>query len=122
MDNVLLVGLGGFLGSITRFFLGASLKQFFSNNHHFSTLLINLIGSLIIGMVFAMVDMKEHPRVFMFLVMGILGGFTTFSAFSVESLLLIEKQMYVQALTYIALSVVGGILLCALGMFSIKHL
>src|SRR5690348_9275221 len=105
MSLVLLVGFGGFLGSIGRYILGISFNKLFPAQLPYSTVLINLLGSLLIGVLITLIGPKSHPRAFHFLVPGILGGFTTFSAFSGEVVYLLEKQLFGTALLYIAATV-----------------
>lgn len=113
IKNLLLVGLGGGIGSMLRF--GTALLI---NNKLFpyATFAVNIIGSFIIGVVFAL-SLKEvlsHDWK-LFLAAGICGGFTTFSAFSLENMGLLQSGKYVIALTYIIVSVVLGIVAAFLG-------
>lgn len=120
MTQILIVGLGGFLGSVFRFLLA----QLTSSTHHpipFSTLGINLLGSFLIGIMLSLAESKLNQNLFIFLVPGLLGGFTTYSAFSGEVFLLMRQQSYVPALIYIASTVMGGLLLTALGYFTTKQ-
>ena len=105
IKNLLLVGLGGGIGSMLRF--GTALLI---NNKLFpyATFAVNIIGSFIIGVVFAL-SRK------LFFAAGICGGFTTFSAFSLENMGLLQSGKYVIALTYIIASVVLGIVAAFLG-------
>ena len=106
--NFLLVGLGGALGSMLRYatYLLINTKAF-----PFATLTINIIGSFIIGLVlaFSLKDETFFNNWKLFLATGICGGFTTFSAFSAENVVLLQNEKYFLALTYIAASVVAGI-------------
>ena len=120
MAIVLLVGCGGFLGSVIRYLLGSFLSRSLISNIPYPTIIINLTGSFIVGIVLSLIDSKTHPTYFYFLIPGFLGGFTTYSAFSAEAVSLIGRQLYVPALTYIFLTLSGGIILCALGMFATK--
>ena len=114
LKNLLLVGLGGGLGSILRY--GSSLI-INSKLFPYATLAVNIIGSFIIGIVFAM-SIKEEAlsnNWKLFLATGICGGFTTFSAFSLENMGLLQSEKFGMALTYIFLSVGLGILATFLG-------
>jgi CrcB protein len=114
IKNLLLVGLGGSIGSMIRY--GTSLlirsKQF-----PFATLSVNIIGCFIIGLVFAMSIKGEgiSDNWKLFLASGICGGFTTFSAFSLENMGLLQSGRIGIALTYIILSIVLGIAATWLG-------
>ena len=112
MKNILLVGLGGMIGSILRYLTIISFKQSFP----YGTLIVNVAGSFIIGIV-AGLTMKNSisPEMRLFVATGICGGFTTFSAFSAECLQLINDQKYLPALLYIFLSFALGITAAFMG-------
>ena len=104
----MLVALGGGLGSILRY--GSSIlitTKYFP----YATLSINIIGSFFIGIIFAVSikDISFLNNWRLFLATGICGGFTTFSAFSLENLALLQNGKYVMALIYITASIVLGI-------------
>lgn len=106
--NFLLVGLGGALGSMMRYavYLLITVKNF-----PLATFGINIIGSFIIGLVlaFSLKDESFLNNWKLFLATGICGGFTTFSAFSAENVVLLQNEKYLLALLYIVLSIVLGI-------------
>lgn len=120
MAHVLLVGCGGFLGSVIRYLIGSYLSKSLISNIPYPTIIINLLGSFIVGIVLSLINSKTHPMFFYFLIPGFLGGFTTYSAFSTDAVSLIEKQLYVPALTYIFFTLSGGLVLCALGMLAAR--
>ncbi|MBL7701347.1 MAG: fluoride efflux transporter CrcB [Ferruginibacter sp.] len=108
IKNILLVGLGGGIGSVLRY--AATLLVGFKK-FPYATLSVNIIGSFIIGVVLAM-SMKEDNFAGnwkLFLATGICGGFTTFSAFSMENMQLLQSGKTGVAFLYIILSVVLGI-------------
>ncbi len=112
--NFLLVALGGGIGSILRY--GVSLMI---NAKYFPwpTLAVNIIGSFIIGLILAL-SIKEESFLYnwkLFLATGVCGGFTTFSAFSLENMELLQSGKYLLAVTYILVSVVLGIAAAFLG-------
>jgi len=114
IKNLLLVGLGGSIGSILRYVVSLIIK---SKAFPFATLSVNIIGSFIIGLVFA-ISIKEaglSNNWRLFLATGICGGFTTFSAFSLENMGLLQSGKIGMALIYIILSVVLGIAATFLG-------
>ncbi len=102
--SFLLVGLGGALGAMFRYLLSGLWK---TSAFPFSTLLINIIGSLIIGVVLALNEKNQliSDNLKLFLVTGICGGFTTFSTFSAENMLMIKAGHYTMAGIYIFASV-----------------
>ncbi|MEP7237173.1 MAG: fluoride efflux transporter CrcB [Ferruginibacter sp.] len=109
LKNLLLVGLGGGLGSMLRY---AAALVINSKYFPYSTLAVNIIGSFIIGIVFAM-SIKDETFLNnwkLFLATGICGGFTTFSAFSLENMGLLQSGKMGMAATYIAISIVFGLL------------
>jgi fluoride exporter len=106
--NFLLVGLGGALGSMLRYaaYLFITIKYFPA-----ATFVVNILGSFIIGLVLAL-SIKDESFLNnwkLFLATGICGGFTTFSAFSAENVVLLQNEKYFIALLYIVLSIVLGI-------------
>lgn len=79
---------------------------------------INLAGCLLIGLVWAILDAAGAPRMWSLLaVTGFLGGFTTFSSFALEICRMLRDGMAVQGAAYLAVSVAGGLLVCAAGMW-----
>jgi CrcB protein len=106
--NFLLVGLGGALGSMVRY---AAYLLLTTKSFPFATLSVNIIGSFIIGLVLAL-SLKDENFLNnwkLFLATGICGGFTTFSAFSAENVVLLQNEKYWLALIYITVSIVAGI-------------
>lgn len=108
-NNFLLVGLGGFIGSVLRYVVYLLFR-----NHDFplGTLLVNIAGSFVIGLVIGLSIIKgnfmnEQWR--LFLASGICGGFTTFSAFSIENIHLLEEGKIITCILYIAGSVLFGL-------------
>jgi CrcB protein len=118
LRNMLIVGMGGFVGSILRFKLGGFvLHRSEAWNFPLSTIVVNLIGCFVIGVLAALVEHHDlfSPSVRLLLFTGLLGGFTTFSAFAYEDLFLIRRGLNQLALLYAFLSVAGGLTLVALG-------
>ena len=111
------ISLGGALGTAARYGMNVATMRFQSSNLPVATLVVNLIGSFLIGVVMQWSFQTSFvtPNVRLFLVTGILGGFTTFSAFSYETLALLQQGRVRLALAYIALQVLGCVLVCYLG-------
>ncbi len=120
IKSLLLVGLGGGLGAMFRFLLSASWKSY---SFPFSTLIINIIGSLIIGIVLALNEKNSFisDDLKLFLATGICGGFTTFSTFSVENVLLLKAGNYWLATFYIFTSIAGCLLATLVGFKIINN-
>lgn len=112
MKNILIVGLGGFLGSIARYKLGDLVLHMSAQGRFpFGTFTVNIIGCLVVG---ALAGVAERHAVFtsdhrLFLFTGVLGGFTTFSAFGLEAMYLIRRGEFGTAALYAGGSVVFGI-------------
>lgn len=116
MKDLLYVGLGGFIGSIFRYGVGLATLRIFEQKFYMGTLLVNLIGSLLIGILFAIFS-KQQTNLSLFLIAGFCGGFTTFSTFSLEGLKLLKQNLYVDFFAYASISTLGGLLLCFLGYY-----
>lgn len=104
------VALGGAIGSVLRYLavLGAARIV---PSWPLGTLAVNLAGCFVMGVLFAVFGPRSHPL----LMAGVLGGFTTFSAFSLDALKLWEGGATAQAALYVGLSVALSLLACALG-------
>ena len=118
----LLVGLGGFLGTIARFLSHQLVVRFYPVVFPIGTLAINLAGCLIIGVFYSWFEKNQvlSPEWRLFLTTGFCGGFTTFSAFTIESLLLMQHREYFYLSIYVAVSVIGGIAATFLGMWLMR--
>lgn len=121
MKAVLLIGSGGFIGSILRYLTSLVVQNKVLSTFPFGTLVVNITGCLIIGVIFAFSERGlMNPDWRMFLATGICGGFTTFSAFSNETMGLIRDGQALYAFGYISASVVLGLLATFLGISLIK--
>lgn len=116
------VALGGAIGSVGRYLAGIGAGKLFGVGFPWGTLIINIAGSFLIGVFvesFALRwDLPQAARVF--LTVGICGGFTTFSTFSLESFLMIERGEFGPAAAYIGASVVVSILALFAGLQLIR--
>ncbi len=113
--NVLAVALGGGFGSTLRYLFGIAALHWFGVSFPWGTLIINLGGSFAIGVVGELVlghafGMTNVAR--LFLMVGVLGGFTTFSAFSLEALGMLGGRTPLVGFAYVGASVVVGIAAC----------
>jgi CrcB protein len=109
LKQVLLVFLGGGLGSVARYWLGLKLNNF-ETGIPFGTLLANVLGSLIIGFIFGYIAKTGvfNENQTLLLATGFCGGFTTFSTFAYENHLYIKSGDYFNLLPYLALTVILG--------------
>ena len=118
---LLLIGSGGFVGSILRYVVSQSVQNKFLSSFPYGTMSVNIIGSLLIGIVYGLVEKGNlSPEARLFLATGILGGFTTFSAFTLDALNLLQEGLWLESISYILLSVVLGVVAAFLGIFIIK--
>lgn len=120
IKGFLLVGLGGAIGAMCRYLMSSIWK---TNAFPFSTLLINIFGSLFIGIVLALSEKNNFisDNLKLFLATGICGGFTTFSTFSAENMLMIKAGNYLMAGLYIFLSVAACIIATFVGFKFINN-
>ncbi len=118
MLNVFLVMIGGALGSVARYGLGRCLNAAWP----YGTFAANVLGGLLMGLVmgFILRNPGESERLRLLLATGVLGGFTTFSSFSLETVQMLERRDYGSALLYAGLSVVLSVCAVALGLFIVR--
>lgn len=113
LKNIIYVACGGALGSVIRYLFSWLLGI---TNFPFATLFINVSGSFFIGWLMSYFLKHQPPQSFeMLLIIGFCGGFTTFSAFSYQTMMLLQQQKIVLALLYVALSIVLCLAACAIG-------
>jgi CrcB protein len=117
--RILLLSLGGALGVNARYWLGLGITRWTDENFPWATLAINVIGSFLIGFLATIfVHLSAHPYHRLFFATGILGGFTTFSSFSLEAYELWRRGNAAGALLYLAGSVAAGFVAVALGVLA----
>jgi CrcB protein len=114
MIQILLVALGGALGSVARYGVGVLAARWFGLGFPWGTLAVNVIGGLAMGVLVARVG-PEQEQLRLALGVGVLGGFTTFSAFSLETVRLMQHHAG-QAAAYAAASVALSVGACWLGL------
>ena len=118
--TLLAIGMGGFIGAVTRAYLNGLVNSSFTHSLPIGTLVVNLVGSLIIGILFAIftnttqasllsVEMKS------FLTTGFLGALTTYSTFAMESFFLLQGGSYILAAANMGMNVFGTVLMAGLG-------
>ena len=119
MKNILLVGLGGFVGAVARYKFGGWVFHLTAQERFpYSTFVVNALGCLTIGILAGLSERYElvGPDARLFLVTGLLGGFTTFSAFGLDAMFLIRRGELWTAALYASASVVVGIAAVWLGL------
>jgi CrcB protein len=122
MVQSLIVGMGGFLGAILRYALGGLAQRWAGDAFPLGTLAVNLLGCLLIGACMYLVEYRllMGPNLRVFLIIGVLGGFTTFSAFGYESFVLLRDGAYWAALLNMAANVIGGTAAVLVGWMAAK--
>ena len=121
MKLIFIIGTGSFIGGIFRYLLSLLIQTKATTNFPLGTLLVNIIGCFFIGIIFGVFDKGQISNEWrMFLVTGILGGFTTFSAFSIETINLFRGGYIGYALLYVLASVFIGLLATYIAYLLIK--
>ena len=119
MKSLLLVGLGGFIGSIARYYTQILFNKILPGNIPYGTLTANVVGCFIIGIIFAF-GLKQgilSAEWKLFIAVGFCGGFTTFSSFSLENFLLLQSGQYQAMMIYFLSSVFLGLGATLLAVF-----
>ena len=112
-NKLMFIDAGGAIGAVFRFLVSNGIHSFMSRDFPYGTLTVNVIGSFVMGISYVMLieRLNISPEWRAFIVVGLLGAFTTFSTFSIETLVLIENGELYKALLNVLLSV----LLCVMG-------
>lgn len=122
--TIVAVASGGAIGATLRLLIHTTVNKSFIHALPLGTLVVNLIGSLLVGMLFAYFHFNTSlsPHIKTFLVTGILGALTTYSTFAIESFFLLESGHYIHAFANMALNLFGTILFAGLGYFTILYM
>ena len=124
LKQLLLIGLGGFIGSVARFLVSQLNTRIDWFSIPIGTLTVNVVGSLLIGFLIGISERRPILTVEwrMFLMVGLCGGFTTFSSFTGENLMLLRNGQYLPLFLYTGLSILLGFTAVFLGYISTKLL
>jgi fluoride exporter len=125
MQAFLLVGLGGALGAVARYGVSVVVGHFWRTQFPVATMLINVSGSFVMGLLVGWLVRALPPgqsEIRLFVAVGILGGFTTFSAFSLDVMTLIERGDVIPAVVYALGSVLLSVLALLLGLMIFRGL
>lgn len=124
IKEVFIIGIGGAIGSILRYTTGQYIAKQFPHAIPTGTLLVNVIGCLLIGFLIGFFDKQQliNMQWKLLLITGFCGGFTTFSTFAAENYNLLTNNQIPQALFYIGLSVILGLLAVWAGLSLSKFL
>jgi CrcB protein len=118
--KIILVLAGGAIGTLARFYTSGFTQKYVSNGFPIGTLMVNLLGSFIIGLLWGLFENQPTSQLRTFLFVGILGGFTTFSAYSIETINLFKDGNIRFAVLNILLNNILGILLALAGLMIAK--
>jgi CrcB protein len=124
MRQLLAIAAGGGVGALLRYWVSSGTHALLGRGFPYGTLTVNVLGSLMMGFLYVwLLDrIVTGPVVLAFLLIGLLGGFTTFSTFSIESLNLIEAGHILKALVNVLLSVTVCITAAGLGVLIARQL
>lgn len=118
MNTILLVALGGAVGSVARYLMAASIQKATGWVFPLGTVLVNILGCFLIGLLYVWLVARPDPRQDLraLLMVGVMGGFTTFSSFSLETVTLFMSGSYTSAALNVAVSVIVCLAATVLGI------
>jgi|SRR5688500_15712281 len=121
MKILLLIGFGSFIGGVLRYIISVIIQTRFLGSFPYGTLTVNIIGCFFIGLLLGLSEkMVISNEARFFITTGLLGGFTTFSAFSAETIALMRIGQTGHALTYVVASVSLGLLATFIGVWAAR--
>ena len=117
---IIWVALGGALGAVGRYLVGLSLKT--ASGFPWATICVNILGSLLMGLVIGWLSRQNggSDALRLFVAVGILGGFTTFSAFSMDLFTLLERRDIAATMLYLGGSLLGGLVAFIIGFMALR--
>ena len=123
MRTILLIGLGGFLGTVCRYFATSFFSKFLPSIFPHGTFIVNILGCFLIGIIYGVTEHYNwlSPQWRIFLTIGFCGGFTTFSSFAHENFTLLQKSEYFIFTLYSVSSFALGLLAVFAGLSLIKY-
>lgn len=124
MGTVVAIALGGALGAVGRYALSSQITHWIGPGFPWGILLVNLVGCFVMGVIAELgaLSLNLSPEMRAFLTTGILGGFTTFSAFALDSAVMIERGDWGATVLYVSASVLGSIAALFLGLLAVRSL
>ncbi len=120
--SILLVGLGGAVGSILRYLSSLFVTRYFNSVFPLATFTVNIIGCFLIGLIFGYMEKEQitNDTIKYLFITGFCGGYTTFSTFAIENVGLIQSEHTLSAFAYIAASIITGLFAVWLGLVVFK--
>lgn len=124
MNHYLAVAIGGCLGSVARYWLSGVAHRLTGSGFPYGTLAVNVLGCFLLGGIMGLVEYRQlfGPSLRVFLTIGVLGGFTTFSTFGFETFALLRAHQHWAAFGNVAANVILGMLAVFAGWFLAKSL
>lgn len=124
--TLLAIGSGGFIGASLRYMINNYISHHLPHTLPYGILFVNLLGSLIIGIMFGLFSFtsifSHDTRVYTFITTGILGALTTYSTFALDSFILLNNGQYGAAALNMSLNLFGTILFAGIGFLGVKFL
>ncbi len=124
VTKLLIVGLGGFIGAISRYGLSGFVQRAFNGSFPLGTLVVNVAGCLVIGAAMCLVEQRQFfsPNARLLLMIGFLGSLTTFSTVGYETFAFLRDRQFMLAVGTVATNLLIGVGAVTLGWFSVKAL
>lgn len=120
LNTLFTVALGGAIGASGRYLVNVTATRVIGHGYPAGTMIVNVLGSFLMGVLFVVLAKKGGNVLAPFLMTGVLGGFTTFSAFSLDTLALFERGQVASAAGYVALSVGLSLAALVLGVYAAR--
>jgi len=121
MVKVMCIAAGGAAGAVARYAVGAAVKSWVGDGFAWSTLCVNLVGSFLIGVLVATFEHAHiSPNMKLLLMTGLLGAFTTFSTFSLETVQMLDEGRWTHAAANVGGSCAMGVAMVVAGMFAVR--
>ena len=123
MNMIMAVAAGGAFGAVGRYLTMSAVGHFFGHGFPYGTMVVNILGSLMLGGLIEIMARSWSPgeELRAFMVVGIMGSFTTFSTFSLDVITLIQRNSYLEASLYISGSVIISIFALFMGMALLRQ-
>ena len=119
---LLSVGAGGFFGAVSRFTLSGWAQRITGSSFPYGTLTVNMLGSFLIGFLLLYFEQSVAPQQKALIITGFLGALTTFSTFSLETVLMLQQNLYLKAFSNISLNVLLCVIATIMGMVLFRKL